>query len=157
MAWLEHAPSNGFKIAFRLGDRKYKRSLNTSNPQLAEKARLRVEKNLRLVEQGRLDVPAGADLVEFLLYDGKLILAPHNGVDLAHLANTADSNRYVPPRPLPATQVSRSKSLGAILDEYYPKPDENSFVPETLRDEELRADNARRNKRRARHRRAIVQ
>jgi hypothetical protein len=52
MAWLEHSPSNDFKIVFRLGDRKYKRSLKTSNPQLADKARLRFEENMRLVEQG---------------------------------------------------------------------------------------------------------
>ena len=33
MAWLELAPSGVYKIAFRFGRRKLKRSVDTDNPQ----------------------------------------------------------------------------------------------------------------------------
>jgi hypothetical protein len=72
MAWIDLPPSGTFQIAFRFAGRKLKRSLDTTNPQLAEKARLRLEDNLRLVEQGRLDIPEGVDVAAYLLYDGKL-------------------------------------------------------------------------------------
>src|SRR5262249_24514441 len=36
----------------------------------------RLEENLRLVERGRLEVPAGADLAVFLVTDGKLNAKP---------------------------------------------------------------------------------
>ena len=39
-------------------------------------AELTVEENLRLVERGRLEVPAGADLAVFLVTDGKLNAKP---------------------------------------------------------------------------------
>ena len=70
MAWLGLPPSGTYQIAFRFAGRKFKRSLDTTNPQLAEKSRLRLEENLRLVEQGRLDIPDGVDVAEYLLYDG---------------------------------------------------------------------------------------
>jgi hypothetical protein len=57
MAWLDLPPSGTYQIAFRFAGRKFKRSLDTTNPQLAEKARLRLVDNVRLVEQGRLDIP----------------------------------------------------------------------------------------------------
>lgn len=72
MAFLHLAPSGKFHVGFRFAGRQWKQSLNTTNPQLAERARLRLEVNLQLVEEGRLDVPDGVDVAEFLLYDGKL-------------------------------------------------------------------------------------
>jgi hypothetical protein len=70
MAWLDLPPSGVHQIGFRYAGRKFKRSLETTNPQLAEKAQLRFEDNLRLVEQGRVDIPQGVDVAEYLLYDG---------------------------------------------------------------------------------------
>lgn len=43
MAWLDLPPSGVFQVGFRYAGRKWKRSLDTTNPQLAERARLRVE------------------------------------------------------------------------------------------------------------------
>lgn len=73
MAFLYLAPSGKYHVGFRYAGRQWKQSLNTANPQLAERARLRLEENLRLVEEGRLDMPPGVNVAEFLLYDGKLM------------------------------------------------------------------------------------
>lgn len=86
MAFLHLAPSGKFHVGFRYAGRQWKQSLNTANPQLAERARLRLEVNLRLVEEGRLDIPDGVDVAEFLLYDGKLSFVscttpPNNHLD----------------------------------------------------------------------------
>jgi hypothetical protein len=133
MAWLELAPSGFYHVAFRYGGRKLKRSLETDNPQLAEKALARVDENLRLVEQGRLDVPDGADLSEFVLYDGKLTFAKSNGswslpTTLGGASNGPSASSFDSLHPL-----VESKSLGAVLDEYYPEPDKRTFISETLR------------------------
>jgi integrase len=133
MAWLEHPPSGVYKIVFRFGDRKYKRSLETSNPQLADTARLLLEENLRLVEQGRLDVPNGADLAEFLLYDGKLTVATPNGNDSQAHVSTAGLNGSTARNAVATLPHAATKCLGAILDEYFPKPPKKAFVPDTLR------------------------
>ncbi len=72
MAWLEREPSGQFHIRFRIGSRKFKRSLKTKNESEAETRRIRLEETLRLVESGRLTVPAKVDLATYLLSDGQL-------------------------------------------------------------------------------------
>lgn len=52
MAWLEQEASGNFHIAFRLGSKKFKRSLRTKDEREAEARRLRLEENYRLVESG---------------------------------------------------------------------------------------------------------
>ena len=72
MAWLECEPSGQFHIRFRIGSRKFKRSLKTKNESEAETRRIRLEETLRLVESGRITVPANVDLPTYLLSDGRL-------------------------------------------------------------------------------------
>jgi integrase len=72
MAWLEQKKSGTFHLIFRLGDEKFRRSLKTKCSREASARHLRVEENLRLVDAGRLQIPDNADLVTFLLSDGKL-------------------------------------------------------------------------------------
>lgn len=72
MACLQADPSGNFHVSFRLGGRKFKRSLRTKSGPHAEGRRLRLEENIRLVESGRLVIPAEADVPTFLLSDGKL-------------------------------------------------------------------------------------
>lgn len=72
MAWLDRDPSGHFHVCFRLGERKFKRSLRTKNERTANGSCLRLEENVRLVESGRLEIPPGADIPAFLLSDGKL-------------------------------------------------------------------------------------
>jgi integrase len=72
MAWLEQR--NGqFHLGIRLGGRKLKRALNTSDAQDAQEQADRVERRLKLIEQGDITLPADADPLTFLLSDGKLL------------------------------------------------------------------------------------
>ena len=72
MAWLEQKNSGTFHIVFRIGKEKYRRSLKTKIYKEAIGRKLRLEENVKLVETGRLTIPTDADLVSFLLSDGKL-------------------------------------------------------------------------------------
>ena len=75
MAWIEFRKGKTkgtWRISFRLGDRRFNRSLKTDNKKEAESRRARLEENIRFVESGRLQIPDGADIAAFLLSDGKL-------------------------------------------------------------------------------------
>ena len=72
MAWLQTDPSGNYHISFRFGGRRFKRSLRTKSRREAEARRVRIEENIRLVESGRLELPADIDIPSFLLSDGKL-------------------------------------------------------------------------------------
>lgn len=71
MAWLEQR-GDQFHLGIRLGSRKLKRSLQTNDPKVAQELAGRVERRLKLIEQGDLILPPDADLMTFLLSDGKL-------------------------------------------------------------------------------------
>ena len=72
MAWLEREPSGHFHVRFRIGTRKFKRSLKTKSESAAETRRVRLEETIRLVESGRLTIPADVDVPTYLLSDGRL-------------------------------------------------------------------------------------
>lgn len=72
MAWIQKDRSDNYHVCFRLGDRKFKRSLKTASQSQAESAKGRIEESMRLVERGYLVIPAGADIPDFLLSDGKI-------------------------------------------------------------------------------------
>lgn len=72
MAWLEQHRSGIYHVAFRVGETRFKRSLNTTDKRKAEAKAGRIEENLELVKRGRLVIPDDADAVAFLLSDGKL-------------------------------------------------------------------------------------
>jgi integrase len=73
MAWLETHPTSGhFKICFRWGGRKLKKTVKSTDRDEAETALARFKENLHLLERGRLELPPGADIGTFLLSDGKL-------------------------------------------------------------------------------------
>jgi integrase len=77
MAWLEqHRTSGHYHLCFRFGGKKYRRTLDTSDTKSAEATRLRFEENLVLLERGRFELPPDADLITFLLSDGKLAAPP---------------------------------------------------------------------------------
>jgi len=88
MAWLERR-GNQFHLGVRIGDRKVKPSLQNNNADEAQQIVSRIERRLKLIEQGDLSLPAGADLVTFLLSDGKLI-QPVNVKMGTTLANFCD-------------------------------------------------------------------
>jgi integrase len=70
-AWLIHEESGVWKIGFRWEGKLYKRSLKTTDESRANGLKERASANLFDLEQGRLQVPPGADLLTFLLTDGK--------------------------------------------------------------------------------------
>lgn len=77
MASLEHDKASGrFRIRFRFAGEEYKRSLKVSDRKEADGIRGRVEETILLLERGRLVLPAGADVAQFILSDGKLTTAP---------------------------------------------------------------------------------
>lgn len=71
MAWLEQR-QNQFHVCLRIGGKKLKRSLKTADGDEAERVVERIERRLKLVEQGDLSIPPEADVLMFLLTDGKL-------------------------------------------------------------------------------------
>ena len=73
MAWLERHPTSGhFHLCFRWNGKRKRRSLSTDDTKAAEAIRLRFEENVALLERGRLELPPAADIMTFLLSDGKL-------------------------------------------------------------------------------------
>lgn len=92
MAWLERRHEQ-FHLCLRINGRKLKRSLKTANRRDAEHACERMERRLRLVEQGDLNVPADADLITFLLTEGRVaqLVALETGLSLKDACNRWDA------------------------------------------------------------------
>ncbi len=76
MASIQQDPSGNYHVCFRFRDSRFKRSLKTNIKRKAEAAASRVEENLRLVDEGRIELPDGVDIPVFLLSDGKLADKP---------------------------------------------------------------------------------
>ncbi len=71
MAWLEKR-GECFHVCFRLGERKFKRSLKTTRQREADVVVARVERRLKLIDDGDVAIPDGADLATFVVSDGKV-------------------------------------------------------------------------------------
>jgi integrase len=72
MAWLYQDPlSRNFKVCFRFRGRSYKKSLKTTNRQDAEIILGGVKRTLLRLEQNLLELPPDADVLTFVLSDGK--------------------------------------------------------------------------------------
>ena len=76
MASIHRDPSGNFHLCFRFGGRRFKRSLHTKHQRKADAAASHVEENIRLVGEGRLELPNDVDVPTFLLSDGKLAEKP---------------------------------------------------------------------------------
>ncbi len=73
MAWLElDRRTRHFKVAFRLGDRRIKRSLRTADADEASDALAVVADTLRAVERGWISIPENVDAGQFLLSGGRV-------------------------------------------------------------------------------------
>lgn len=83
MVSLECDPANGiYRLRWRFAGRRYRRSLFTTDRDVAEAAKARAEETLRLIKQGFLVVPAWAthdDAGTFILSGGKLEIGVQNG------------------------------------------------------------------------------
>src|SRR4051812_2932671 len=82
MAWLEQRGKH-YSLVLRLGNQKLKRSLKTDQQKEAQILLDRVERRLQPIEHGDLIVPPEADLMTFLLSDGKLVQPPTMAPGLA--------------------------------------------------------------------------
>lgn len=72
MASLQTDPSGNYHVCFRLGGKRFKRSLHTTSEDHANNQLALLEENLRLVNRGKLVIPDDADVPTFLLSDGKI-------------------------------------------------------------------------------------
>jgi hypothetical protein len=104
MAFIEKRGER-FRLVFRYGGKRFRRSLLTVDDTAAESALARVEDSLRRVELGLLEVPDDADIATFLMSDGR----------------TAS-------RPKPKASLS----LKALFDSYFASLPEGSLEETTL-------------------------
>jgi integrase len=75
MGWVEQRGKK-FRLSFRYGGRMFRHSLGVETQKEADESLAVVERNLRLLEEGVLDLPRGANLPLFLLSGGKLTAKP---------------------------------------------------------------------------------
>ena len=75
MGWVEQRGKK-FRLSFRYGGKMFRHSLGVETQREADESLSLVERNLRLLEEGILDLPRGADLPLFLLTGGKLTAKP---------------------------------------------------------------------------------
>ena len=72
MASLLEDPSGNWHVHFRLGGKRFKRSLQTKKESEAKALCGRIEDNIQLVRRGVKEIPASGDVFLFLLSDGKI-------------------------------------------------------------------------------------
>ena len=111
MAWLEQR-GNQFHLGIRFGSRKLKRSLQTNDAKAAQELADRVERRMKLIEQGDLKLPPDADPMTFLLSDGKLTLPVELTVGLA-LAKLCQ--QYLDQLPLGSLEANTIDTLKTHL------------------------------------------
>jgi integrase len=75
MGWVEQRGKK-YRLSFRYGGRLFRHSLGVESRKEADESLALVERNLRLMEEGILELPRGADLPLFLLSGGRLTAKP---------------------------------------------------------------------------------
>lgn len=75
MGWVERRGKK-YRLSFRYGGQTYRHSLGVETQKEADESLALVERNLRLLEQGVLELPRGAGLPLFPLSGGKLTAKP---------------------------------------------------------------------------------
>jgi hypothetical protein len=98
-----------YRAVFLYAGKKYAYSLNTGDPQMAEALRGGVEKTLKLLSQGILQLPAEADLIVFVKAGGKVEESPAPIPQRLNLKKLVDGGV----RFLPARQWSRTAHRSA--------------------------------------------
>jgi integrase len=119
MAWHTKR-GDVFHLGFRYSGKVFRRSLKTTDQRAAIAAVARVDENIRLVETGRLVIPADTrELATFLLSDGKLSEKPALPIvvslsDVFHAYSNAMSDGSMESNSL-ATIKSHANHLQRIL------------------------------------------
>ena len=109
MAWLVKKKTGIFHLGIRFGGEELTRSLKTRSERVAQATLHRVEETIELVERGRLEIPADADVAAFLLSDGKI------------------ENRK------PAAPKRKPLKLGELFEKYAASLPDNAVGPDSLR------------------------
>ena len=106
MAWVEQH-GNLFHVAFRIGERRVKRTLKSADRRAADALAQRIDERLQLIERGHITLPEGTDLVAYLFSDGRLEQAAK-----------------------PAKEIGRT--LSSLVDEYLVEVSNGSMEDNTL-------------------------
>jgi hypothetical protein len=117
MPWLEQRPNGQDHVSFRFRGRKLKKSLRTKDVRTAEARLHQLEENIRLLEKGRIELPDDADIVEFLLSDGKLDGKRRANHNLRTLRQFAEA--FMDSIPEGSLKVSTLKGMRIHLDHLY--------------------------------------
>ncbi len=135
-----------YNIIVRFGGKRFVRSLKTSDHDKALGRKLRVEENVQLIESGRLQLPAGADLMTFLLSDGKLSKKPVAKASLSLSALFTDFFERLPTDTLEATTIATMKIHQGHLERELGK----RFVVQDLTQDDLQKYVTKRSKQKTR-------
>jgi hypothetical protein len=119
MATLEKR-NDGYRVIFYYRNERFTRSLKTESKQKAEDLQRRLEGNLQLLEQGRLEyAPGKDDLPTVLLTDGKLNSRPEavkayqpGEAPQDYRKNLPPDRRKTPPTPSGSTSSTFSACWG---------------------------------------------
>ena len=118
MAWNELDASGNYFVCFRVGKKRFKRSLGTKNQKAADNLTARLEENLQLVARGRLVIPSAADVVAFLLSDGR-INGPLTIPEQTNLSRLFDAYfKSIPQGSLEDTTIGGMKIHRKHLEKY---------------------------------------
>ena len=109
MASIQQDPGGNFHLCFRYGKQRFKRSLQTMDRRKADAAAVRVAENIRLINQGRMEMPDDADIPTFLLSDGTL---SHKPVMLSVLTIGSLLDKYEESIPVGALEATTLKTIG---------------------------------------------
>jgi hypothetical protein len=92
-AWL--IQDNGiYKVGLRYGGKLYKRSLKTRKEKQAQTELQKVQSNLHYLELGLIDLPEGADLIQFLRTDGRRTTLEAKPVERLTLKGLFERNQH---------------------------------------------------------------
>lgn len=108
MASVQQDPSGNFHVCFRFGGHRIERSLKTSLRRKAEAATCRVEENVRLIGDGRIQLPEDVDIPVYLLSDGKLDEKPKQSRTVK-LGNVFDE--YLDAVPADSLEATSEKTM----------------------------------------------
>jgi len=136
-----------YNIILRYGGKRFVRSLKTSDEDEALGRKLRVEENIRLIESGRLQVPVGADLVMFLLSDGKLTKKPAVEASLTLTALFTAFFEQLPEGSIEKTTIRTMKIHQGHLERILGK----RFVVQDLLQDDLQSYVTKRSKQKTRN------
>jgi integrase len=120
MAWHECINGN-YVLCFRIGDKRFRRSLDTTSRAVADEDVQQVELNLRKLQRGYLTIPKGADVISFLLSNGQ-VTQPFSVPDQITLKALFDKYFAAMPKgSLEETTIATMKVHRKWLESYFGK------------------------------------